>query len=82
MEKMHIIGCKSYMERIYSDNTHSIDRRFKEIKQLKQLEYYNTLQVAYSINDIYISDESNSFIETLLEKHPEYLEKEYFVHKR
>lgn len=66
---------------IYSDNTYPIDGKFKEIKQLKQVEYYNTLQVAYSINDIYLSDESNNFINTLLEDHPEYLKKEYFAHK-
>ena len=72
---------KLHGKHIYSDNTYPIDRRFKEIKQLKQVEYYNTLQVAYSINDIYLSDESDRFIDTLLEKHPEYLKKEYFAHK-
>ena len=52
---------------------------FREIKNVNQVEYYNTLQIAYSINDIYFSDDSEEFIKQILQKKPEYLTKEYIT---
>ena len=64
---------------IYSDDMYPIDRRFREIKNIDQVKYYNTLQIAYSINDIYFSDDSEEFIKQILQKKPEYLTKEYIT---
>ncbi|WP_418586105.1 DUF4238 domain-containing protein [Intestinibacter sp.] len=64
---------------IYPDDMKPEDRRFREMNNIKQAEYYNTLQIAYSINEIYFSDDSDKFIKRTLKAHPEFLTKEYIT---
>ena len=78
-EEAYEIMQLTHGKNIYPDEMKPEDRRFREIKNVKQVEYYNTFQIAYSINEIYLSDNNKEFIEQILKAHPEYLTKEYIT---